>query len=78
VTHEAVQHAVSKNDCTIKPDLKRFLGAWLKATTVERDAGQLSLVSHAKQVADFILQAVGTSRPQAEDAITAGSRLIVS
>jgi len=31
----------------------------MNATTVELDAGHLSLVSHPKEVADLILQAAG-------------------
>jgi hypothetical protein len=31
----------------------------MNATTVELDAGHLSLVSHAKEVADLILAAAG-------------------
>lgn len=52
-------YAVSKNDETISPDLERFLATRMKATTVELDAGHLSLVSHAKEVADLILAAAG-------------------
>jgi len=50
-------YAVSKHDQTISPDLERFLATRMKATTVELDAGHLSLVSHSKQVADLILAA---------------------
>ena len=39
-------YAVSKQDQTINPDLERFLAKRMKATTVELDAGHLSLVSH--------------------------------
>ncbi len=52
-------YAISKNDQTISPDLERFLAARMKATTVELDAGHLSLVSHSKEVADLILAAAG-------------------
>jgi pimeloyl-ACP methyl ester carboxylesterase len=55
-------YAVSKNDQTISPDLERFLAARMKATTVELDAGHLSLVSHPKQVADLILAAAGQKK----------------
>jgi pimeloyl-ACP methyl ester carboxylesterase len=55
-------YAVSKNDQTISPDLERFLAARMKATTVELDAGHLSLVSRSKQVADLILAAAGQSK----------------
>jgi pimeloyl-ACP methyl ester carboxylesterase len=54
-------YAVSKNDRTINPDLERFLAARMKATTIELDAGHLSLVSHPKEVADLILQAAGVA-----------------
>jgi pimeloyl-ACP methyl ester carboxylesterase len=54
-------YAVSKNDRTINPDLERFLAARMKATTIELDAGHLSLVSHAKEIADLILAAAGHS-----------------
>ena len=55
-------YAVSKNDQTISPDLERFLAARMKATTVELDAGHLSLVSHPEQVADLILAAAGQKK----------------
>src|SRR5712672_1187540 len=50
-------YAVSKLDQTISPDLERFLAARMKATTVELEAGHLSLVSHPRQIADLILAA---------------------
>jgi pimeloyl-ACP methyl ester carboxylesterase len=50
-------YAVSKLDQTISPDLERFLAARMKATTVELEAGHLSLVSHPQQIADLILAA---------------------
>src|ERR1700736_3439879 len=52
-------YAVSKDDQTINPDLERFLAQRMNATTVELDAGHLSLVSHPKEVADLILAAAG-------------------
>jgi pimeloyl-ACP methyl ester carboxylesterase len=52
-------YAVSKLDQTISPDLERFLAARMKATTVEVEAGHLSLVSHPKEIADLILAAAG-------------------
>lgn len=52
-------YAVSKLDQTISPDLERFLANRMKATTVELDAGHLSLVSHPQQIADLILAAAG-------------------
>jgi len=64
-TSEAAWHskpsfyAVSKQDKTINPDLERFLAKRMHATTVEIDAGHLSLISHPKEVADLILAAAG-------------------
>jgi pimeloyl-ACP methyl ester carboxylesterase len=52
-------YAVSKLDQTISPDLERFLAARMKATTVELQAGHLSLVSHPQEIADLILAAAG-------------------
>jgi pimeloyl-ACP methyl ester carboxylesterase len=52
-------YAVSKLDLTISPDLERFLAHRMNATTVELEAGHLSLVSHSKEVADLILAAAG-------------------
>ncbi|KRQ98927.1 hydrolase [Bradyrhizobium jicamae] len=52
-------YAVSKQDYTINPDLERFLAKRMHATTVELDAGHLSLVSQADKVADLILAAAG-------------------
>jgi pimeloyl-ACP methyl ester carboxylesterase len=50
---------VSKLDYTINPDLERFLAKRMNATTVELDAGHLSLVSQPDKVADLILAAAG-------------------
>ena len=47
-------YAVSKLDQTINPDLERFLAKRMNATTVELNAGHLSLVSHPKEIADLI------------------------
>ena len=52
-------YAVSKLDQTISPDLERFLAQRMKATTVELDAGHLSLVSHPKEITELILAAAG-------------------
>lgn len=52
-------YAVSKQDRTISPELERFMAARMKATTIEIDAGHLSLVSHAPEVTALILQAAG-------------------
>jgi pimeloyl-ACP methyl ester carboxylesterase len=50
-------YAVSQQDRTISPELERFLAQRMNATTVEIDAGHLSLVSHPQQVTDLILEA---------------------
>ena len=55
-------YAVSKLDQTISPDLERFLAARMKATTVQLDAGHLSLVSHAREIADLILAAAAPGK----------------
>ncbi len=55
-------YAVSKDDKTISPEFERFLAARMKATTIELDAGHLSLVSHPRQIADLILAAAGRKR----------------
>jgi pimeloyl-ACP methyl ester carboxylesterase len=55
-------YAVSKLDQTINPDLERFLAKRMNATTIEVDAGHLSLVSHPGQIADLILQAAGQKK----------------
>jgi pimeloyl-ACP methyl ester carboxylesterase len=52
-------YAVSKLDQTINPDLQRFLAKRMEASTIEVDAGHLSLVSHSQQVAELILKAAG-------------------
>ena len=52
-------YAVSKNDRTINTELERFMAARMKATTIELDAGHLSLVSHPTEVSRLILAAVG-------------------
>jgi pimeloyl-ACP methyl ester carboxylesterase len=55
-------YAVSKLDQTISPDLERFLAARMKATTVELEAGHLSLISHSREIADLILSAAGRGK----------------
>jgi pimeloyl-ACP methyl ester carboxylesterase len=50
-------YAVSKQDRTINPDLERYMANRMKATTIEIDAGHLSLVSHPLEVTNLILAA---------------------
>jgi len=52
-------YAVSELDQTINPDMERFLAKRMNATTVEVNAGHLSLVSHPREIADLILAAAG-------------------
>jgi pimeloyl-ACP methyl ester carboxylesterase len=47
-------YAISRNDRTINPELERFMASRMKATTIEIDAGHLSLVSHPKEVSGLI------------------------
>ena len=55
-------YAVSKLDRTIDPDLERFLAKRMNATTVELEAGHLSLVSYLREIADLILAAAGLKK----------------
>jgi len=55
-------YAVSKLDQTISPDLERFLATRMEATTVELEAGHLSLVSRPQEIADLILAAAGQGK----------------
>ena len=52
-------YAVSANDQTINPDLERCLAKRMNATTIELPSSHLSLVSHAKEITDLILEASG-------------------
>jgi len=53
-------YAVSKQDRTINPDLQRYMAGRTTGSTIEVDAGHLSLVSHAKEIASLIMTAAGT------------------
>lgn len=50
-------YAVSRSDRTIAPEFERFLAQRMKATTIELDAGHLSMVSRPRQIADLIIRA---------------------
>ncbi|MFH8470851.1 alpha/beta fold hydrolase [Streptomyces sp. NPDC017991] len=58
---KACWYAVSRDDRTIDPDLQRFMAQRMKATTVELDAGHLSLVTHPQQIARLIKSAAGAA-----------------
>jgi pimeloyl-ACP methyl ester carboxylesterase len=55
-------YAVSRQDRTISSELERFLAKRMDASTIEIDAGHLSLISHPQEVADLILQAAQAAR----------------
>src|ERR1700729_2853460 len=50
-------YAISRQDRTISPELQRFLAKRMHATTVEIDAGHLSLIPHPHEVTQLILSA---------------------
>lgn len=52
-------YAVSRQDRTISPELQRFMAKRMNATTVEIDAGHLSLITNSDQIAALILDAAG-------------------
>lgn len=52
-------YAVSRKDLTVAPEFERYLARRMHATTVELDAGHLSMVSRPREVADLIIQAAG-------------------
>ncbi|NEX91367.1 alpha/beta hydrolase [Caulobacter sp. 17J65-9] len=52
-------YAVSKQDRTIDPGLERFMAQRMGATTIEVDAGHLSLISHPDEITRLILDAAG-------------------
>ena len=59
----AEQPAVSRQDRTISPELQRFMAGRMEATTVEIDAGHLSLLSHPEEATQLIMNAVQAVRP---------------
>jgi pimeloyl-ACP methyl ester carboxylesterase len=54
-------YAISRQDRTISPELQRFMADRVDATTVEIDAGHLSLITHPDQIAQLILDAAGAA-----------------
>lgn len=54
---KSTYYAVSHNDKTIAPQFERFLAKRMKATTIEVDAGHLSMVAKPREIADFIIRA---------------------
>ncbi|HUB22638.1 MAG TPA: alpha/beta hydrolase [Streptosporangiaceae bacterium] len=51
-------YAVSRQDRTISPDLQRLMARRMEATTIEIEAGHLSLVTHPEEVTQLIRSAV--------------------
>src|SRR5882724_11751994 len=54
-------YAISTEDRTIPPELERFMADRMKAKTIEVKASHLSLISHAHEVTDLILDAARPS-----------------
>jgi pimeloyl-ACP methyl ester carboxylesterase len=50
-------YAVSANDRTTSPELERFLARRMGAKTIELPSSHLSMISHADQIAQLILDA---------------------
>jgi pimeloyl-ACP methyl ester carboxylesterase len=53
-------YQVSTQDRTINPDLERFMAKRMNAKTIELPSSHLGIVSHAKEIAELILEAAGT------------------
>ena len=51
-------YAISREDRTISPELQRFMAERMRATTVEIDAGHLSMITHPEEVTQLIMNAV--------------------
>jgi pimeloyl-ACP methyl ester carboxylesterase len=58
-------YAVSRRDRTISPELQRFMAERMHATSVEIDAGHLSLITHPGEVTQLIMHAAQAVRPHA-------------
>jgi pimeloyl-ACP methyl ester carboxylesterase len=54
-------YAVSTLDQTTSPELERFLAARMKARTIELASSHLSMISHAKAIADLITTAANAT-----------------
>lgn len=50
-------YAVSANDRTTSPELERFLAKRMGAKTIELQSSHLSMISHADEIANLILEA---------------------
>jgi pimeloyl-ACP methyl ester carboxylesterase len=52
-------YAISTQDRTTSPELQRYLANRMRAETIELESSHVSLISHAKEIADLILTAAG-------------------
>ena len=50
-------YAVSENDKCVNPDLERFLAERMKAMTLSLPSSHVAMMSHPKEITEFILQA---------------------
>ena len=62
----AVLVCLARQDRTISPELERFLATRMDASTIEIDAGHLSLITHPDQVANLILRAARATKEPAD------------
>jgi pimeloyl-ACP methyl ester carboxylesterase len=51
------RYAVSRRDRTTSPKLERFLADRMGAKTIELDSGHLSMITHAREITELILDA---------------------
>lgn len=58
-------YAICRADQTTSPELEQFLAERMNATTVEIASGHLAMISHARAVADLILEAVSRIKENA-------------
>jgi pimeloyl-ACP methyl ester carboxylesterase len=56
-------YAISTQDRVIDPDLQRFMAKRMGATSIELASSHVSLLSHARQVAELIAAAGAGSKP---------------
>lgn len=56
-------YQVSENDRMIPPDTERMMASRANATTISLPSSHASLVSHSREVADFILEACSSIVP---------------
>jgi pimeloyl-ACP methyl ester carboxylesterase len=58
-------YAVSTQDHTTSPELERFVAKRMDASIVELDSGHLSMITHPREIADLVLDAMRetTGRP---------------